>query len=572
MRLSCRTLILLVCALLAANATPAFANTEAYCRERFLVEPPRLERPPSAGPRQGENARALWELRQRARDAGPRAGGETSGLPELAIAPPSQPDPARAPGPNRDIYPETDPNPIKIVSETPVSTFSADVDTASYAVVRRHISVQNRLPPVDAVRPEELINAFEYGYPSPDSIDGAFAPSVVLFPAPWNPDRQLLRIGVKAYDVPEATRPPANLVFLLDTSGSMHAMDKLPLAKAAICMTVHELKPDDTVAMVVYAGAAGVVLEPTPVSEKGEIFKAMDALAAGGSTAGGQGIELAYALAEAHFREGAANRVLLATDGDFNVGINDPRQLRDYLARKRDTGIFLTVLGFGLGNYQDEMMQSLSQAGNGVAAYIDSIEEVQKVLVRGLTASIITVAKDVKFQVEFNPARVAEYRLIGYETRLLDRTEFDNDRVDAGDIGSGHAVTAIYELAMTGGPGLAAEPLRYDQPPASADAMDDELAFLRLRFKPADSGESRLIERPVTDDDQVDRLDAADSDTRFAAAVAWYAEALRNSPHLAADWTAISALAESAVGEDPFEERQAFIELLPQSARVAGNE
>lgn len=548
-------------ALVGADAAAATGDAEAYCRKRYLSAP--LDRDDRTGGRLQKSA-----------PAGRALAPHPTGVMTLQGAPPASAAEAATDaipprGPERDRYPEADPNPIKRVAETPVSTFSADVDTASYAVVRRYLADVGRMPPADAVRPEELVNAFDYAYPSPDRPEAGFLPDVAVFPAPWNPERLLLRIGVKGYAVDPESRPPANLVFLLDVSGSMRSADKLPLAKTAICMLTHELKPDDRIALVVYAGAAGVVLEPTPAARKSEILEAMDQLEAGGSTAGGEGVELAYALAEAHFRAGAANRILLATDGDFNVGVADPRQLRDYVARKRRSGVFLTVLGFGMGNYSDVMMQSLSQAGNGVAAYIDSVEEAHKVLVRGLTASIVTIATDVKFQVEFNPARVAEYRLIGYETRLLDRADFNNDRVDAGDVGSGHTVTALYEIALAGGPGRAVDPLRYGARPEAPAGVADEFAVARLRFKAPDSAESRLIERPVTDADAVGDVAAASADARFAAAVAWFAEALRQSPHVAADWAAIRGLADGARGPDVHGDRRRFVALVETAEKVA---
>jgi len=550
-------------ALVGADAAAANGDAEAYCRKRYLAAP--VDRDERAGGLLQKSAPA-------GRSFAPSATGHLTlqgGPPTPAPAAEAAADVLPPPGPDRDRYPEADPNPIKRVAETPVSTFSADVDTASYAVVRRYLADRGRMPPADAVRPEELVNAFDYAYPAPDRPEAGFLPDVAVFPAPWNPERRLLRIGVKGYAVDPENRPPANLVFLLDVSGSMRSADKLPLAKTAICMLTHELNPDDRIALVVYAGAAGVVLEPTPAARKSEILEAMDALEAGGSTAGGAGVELAYALAEAHFRAGAANRILLATDGDFNVGVADPRQLRDYVARKRRSGVFLTVLGFGMGNYSDVMMQSLSQAGNGVAAYIDSVEEAHKVLVRGLTASIITIAKDVKFQVEFNPARVAEYRLIGYETRLLDRADFNNDRVDAGDVGAGHTVTALYEIALAGAPGQAVDPLRYGARPEVPADVAGEIAVARLRFKTPESEESRLIERPVTDADAVDDVAAAPTDARFAAAVAWFAEALRQSPHVPADWAAIRSLADGARGSDAYADRRRFVGLVETAEKVA---
>jgi len=552
---------------------PAVAETpdvaEQFCRDRFLGRVGIREAQSRVGGSLGPPRGGLARMAPLPSVAPPVTSSESAVLRAFKVlrqSPRVIPDPV-----NRDRYPNADPNPVKIVRDAPVSTFSADVDTASYALVRRYLTRRGKFPPADAVRPEELINAFDYAYPSPDTIDGAFRPEIAMFPSPWNPDTRLLRIGIKAYDLAPDARPPANLVFLLDVSGSMRGRDRLPLAKTAICMLVHELKPGDKVSMVVYAGAAGTVLEPTPASARETILTAMDRLTAGGSTAGGRGIELAYSIAEKNFIKGAANRIILATDGDFNVGIADPRKLRDYVARKRDTGIFLTVLGFGIGNYNDRMMQLLAQSGNGVAAYIDSVAEARKILVRGLTGSIITVARDVKFQVEFNPARVAEYRLIGYETRLLNRTDFNNDRVDAGDIGSGHTVTALYELAMTGSKGRLSGDLRYGRKQTAAGKRDGELGFLRLRFKAPGAQQSRLIERKLSMSDMLEDISAAPADARFAASVAWFADALRNSAFVKPEWNKIRKLADGAIGEDRYGDRRAFVKLVDAAKKIAAS-
>jgi len=557
---------------IAGIAVPAFAKTpaaaEKSCRDRFMIEGNVAYKANRFGAPSGAAGGGLTGMASPSSVAGIMDSTTVGRTKRTA----PRRNPKLIPNPvNRDRYPQADPNPVKIVGEAPVSTFSADVDTASYALARRYLTQIGKIPPADAVRPEEMINAFDYAYASPETIDGAFRPAIALFPAPWNPETRLLRIGIKAYDVPSDARPPANLVFLLDVSGSMAGPDRLPLAKTAICMLVHELKPDDRVSMVVYAGAAGTVLAPTAASDSEAILTALDRLSAGGSTAGGRGIQLAYAIAEKNFVKGAANRIVMATDGDFNVGIADPRKLRDYVARKRDTGIFLTVLGFGMGNYNDRMMQSLAQSGNGVAAYIDSVAEARKILVRGLTGSIVTVAKDVKFQVEFNPARVAEYRLIGYETRLLDRTDFKNDRVDAGDIGSGHAVTALYELAMTGSTGRLSGDLRYGRKPTAAGKPNGEIGFLRLRFKAPGASRSRLIERPLLMSGMLDDVSAAPADARFAASVAWFAEALRNSAFVKPEWDRIRNLAVGATGKDRYGDRRAFVELIDAAKKIAAS-
>ena len=347
-----------------------------------------------------------------------------------------QPLSVQAQSENRDRYEGVADNTVKLVSAEPVSTFSIDVDTASYANVRRFLQ-DGVLPPADAVRIEEMINYFDYDYPSPSRADQPFAADLALFTAPWDAGSQLLRIGIKGYASEPAERPRTNLVFLVDTSGSMQSPDRLPLLKRSFAMLVEELRPDDRIAIVAYADSAGVVLESTPGNEKRAILRALNDLHAGGSTAGGEGIDLAYRLAEEHFEEGAVNRVILATDGDFNVGISDSHRLEDFITEKRESGVYLSVLGFGRGNLNDLVLQKLVQAGNGHASYIDNLMEARKVLVDEMGSTLFPIADDVKIQIEFNPEVVAEYRLIGYETRLLAREDFNNDRVDAGEIGSG---------------------------------------------------------------------------------------------------------------------------------------
>ena len=362
----------------------------------------------------------------------------------------------------RDKFEKFDVNPVKQVADEPVSTFSADVDTASYSFVRRQLNA-GRLPQKDSVRVEEMINYFDYAWPAANSAKAPFKPTVVVSDSPWGKGRKLVHIGIKGYEISRDDAPGANLVLLLDVSGSMDSPDKLPLAVQSMELLLSSLKPTDTVGIVVYAGAAGTVLEPTPVKDKQKILAALRDLRPGGSTAGAEGIERAYQLAEAHFRKGGVNRILLATDGDFNVGIASTNELKGFVERKREKGIFLSVLGFGQGNYRDELAQALAQNGNGVAAYIDTLGEAQKVLVQEAGASLFTIAKDVKLQVEFNPATVAEYRLVGYETRALKREDFNNDAVDAGDVGSGHTVTAIYEITPVGSEARMVDPSRYEK-------------------------------------------------------------------------------------------------------------
>ena len=465
----------------------------------------------------------------------------------------------------RDQFEDFDSNPVKVVAEEPVSTFSIDVDTASYGFVRASLD-DGVLPHKDAVRVEELVNYFPYEYPGPESRETPFRASVSLLPAPWNPAARLMHIGIRGYALDTGgAAPRANLVFLVDTSGSMDAPDKLPLVVNSLKLLLGTLAPEDTVALVVYAGSAGTVLPPTPAAERGRILASLERLGAGGSTAGGEGIRQAYLLAERHFVEGGVNRVILATDGDFNVGITDLDELESFIARKRESGVFLSVLGFGRGNYNDALMQRLAQHGNGNAAYIDSLNEARKALVDEATSMLFPIAKDVKIQVEFNPASVSEYRLIGYETRMLAREDFRNDRVDAGEIGSGHTVTAIYEVVPVGSGGERVAPLRYQRAEeAEADTeFADELAFLKIRYKRPDGDRSTLITRAVTPADGFDTLEEAPREARFAAAVAGFGQLLRGGRHTGNyGYDDVIALAQGARGDDPFGYRAEFINLV----------
>lgn len=474
-----------------------------------------------------------------------------------------------APETNTERYESHDDNPVQRVAETPVSTFSIDVDTGSYANVRRMLRDGMR-PPKDTVRAEEMINYFDYGHPAPASLATPFQVSTELAPAPWNGKRQLLMIGIKGYDVPKAELPPANLVFLIDTSGSMDAPDKLPLLREAFAQLVEQLRPQDRVSIVVYAGSAGLVLEPTSGARKDMILAALDRLQAGGGTNGGEGIQLAYAMAKQAFVKTGVNRVILATDGDFNLGITDRKALETLVGDQRAHGIALTTLGFGRGNYNDAMAERLADVGDGNHAYIDTALEARKVLVREMQSTLLTIARDVKIQIEFNPAQVAEYRLIGYENRALRREDFDNDRVDAGDIGAGHEVTALYELTLVGSGAERLPPLRYGdhatQARAHGSARDGELAHLRLRYKQPAQDASRLIERPIL----ARELRAAPSATlRFAASVAAYADALRGGGNLGEwQWQDIAREARAARGADPWRERAEFIELIESAGRL----
>ncbi|MBF0379910.1 MAG: VWA domain-containing protein [Magnetococcales bacterium] len=461
---------------------------------------------------------------------------------------------------NRDRFAKPQENPVRLTNKHPVSTFSVDVDTASYSFVRRQINA-GRLPQPKAVRIEEMINYFSYDYPTPTVANRPFKPTIALYPTPWNNKTQLLHIGIKGYSHTPISKK-SNLVFLIDVSGSMSSQDKLPLLKNGLKMLVDSLKPDDTVAIVVYAGAAGTVLEPTSVKQRAKIIAALDRLQAGGSTAGGAGIDLAYSLAQSGFVKGDVNRIILATDGDFNVGITDKDALKGMIEQKRKSGIFLSVLGFGQGNYNDRLMQELAQNGNGIAAYIDNLNEARKVLVQEATANLFPIAKDVKIQVEFNPEQISEYRLIGYETRALKREDFKNDKVDAGDIGSGHTVTAIYEVSLVGGTGQLISPLRYGST-TKPRSKSEELAYLKIRYKLPNETKSKLISRAIVKDDQVDDLNQLSSDIRFGSAVAAFGQLLGGGRYTGDfSYQDIIKLANSSKGDDQFGYRAEFVSLL----------
>ena len=470
----------------------------------------------------------------------------------------------------RDRFADFDPNPVKVAVEEPVSTFSIDVDTASYSFMRASLD-DGRLPEKDAVRPEELINYFPYDYAPPESRDTPFATHVTLMPAPWNHATRLLHIGIKGYELDRGTAPRANLVFLIDTSGSMDEPSKLPLLISSFRLLLNALAPDDRVAIVTYADSAGVALPPTRVAERAGILAALEGLEAEGSTAGAEGIQQAYRLAEQHVVENGVNRVILATDGDFNVGITDPEALEDYIAHKRSSGVFLSVLGFGMGNYDDALMQRLAQSGNGNAAYIDTLSEARKVLVEEATSTLFPIARDVKIQVEFNPALVSEYRLIGFETRLLAREDFRDDKVDAGEIGAGHTVTAIYEVTPAGSGAERVAELRYQDKRAEPQAeFDDELAFLKVRYKLPDSDTSTLIARPITARDAFDTVNAAPRDVRFSTAVAAFGQLLRGGRYTGDyGYDDVIALAQGARGDDPFGYRNEFVGLVRLAQSVS---
>jgi len=464
----------------------------------------------------------------------------------------------------REQYAKLADNPIHSVAETPVSTFSADVDTGAYANVRRLLN-QGRLPPEGAVRLEEMVNYFPYDYALPS--DGSpFGVTTELAASPWNPHTRLLRIGIKASDRAVAELAPANLVFLVDVSGSMDRPEGLPRVKSTLKLLVDQLREQDRVSLVVYAGESRVVLEPTSGREKTKIRTAIEQLTAGGSTAGASGIELAYQMAQQAFIPNGINRILLATDGDFNVGISDFDSLKQMAVDKRKSGISLTTLGFGVDNYNEHLMEQLADAGDGNYAYIDNLREARKVLVDQLGSTLAVVAKNVKLQVEFNPAQVSEYRLLGYENRALKREDFSNDKVDAGEIGAGHTVTALYEIVPAGEKGWL-EPLRYGKTDAVVSEKKGELAMLRVRYQQPDGGKSLLIERPIAS-----QVVSASEDLRFASAVAAFSQQLKDGRYTGEfSLKDTEALARGARGDDRFGLRNEFVQLveLAQSLRTS---
>jgi|AntRauTorcE11897_2_1112592.scaffolds.fasta_scaffold03619_3 Ca-activated chloride channel family protein len=472
----------------------------------------------------------------------------------------------------RDDFAAFQDNATKRVSEKPVSTFSIDVDTSSYSFVRRMIN-NGRLPQKDAVRVEELINYFDYDYKLPESTETPFKPNIAVYDSPWAKDKKLLHIGIKGYELTQDQKPASNLTFLIDTSGSMNSQDKLPLLINSFKLLLDTLDEKDTISIVTYAGSAGTVMNSIKADNRHTIQNALNNLRAGGSTAGGAGIKQAYSLAESNFIKGGVNRVILATDGDFNVGITNQDELQGFVEHKRESGVSLSILGFGHGNYNDSLMQALAQNGNGNAAYIDSLSEARKVLVEEAGSTLFTIAQDVKIQVEFNPELVAEYRLIGYETRQLKREDFNNDKVDAGEIGAGHAVTAIYEITPVGSENRSVENLRYQkevqqQPEKAEQEFSNEYAQLKIRYKLPEEGlgtfsdTSKLLTRTITTQDESDISEFSD-DIRFAAAVAGFGQILRGG-HYTGDFSFddVINIAMESRGEDRFGYRTEFINLV----------
>jgi Ca-activated chloride channel family protein len=494
------------------------------------------------------------------RSAEAPAAGETK---------PRESDERGEPGANAEAYDQIVDNAFIRVAQEPLSTFSIDVDTASYANVRRFLE-HGMKPPKDAVRIEELLNYFTYNDPPPAG-DDPFSVNLEIARCPWNPDHRLARIGLLGKPVENDDRPPSNLVFLVDVSGSMQRPNKLPLLKASLQKLVEQLGENDRVAIVVYAGASGLVLPSTSCLNKSEVLSALEQLQGGGSTNGGAGIQLAYDIAMANFIPKATNRVILATDGDFNVGVTDRGELTRLIEAKAKSGVFLNVLGFGMGNLKDGTLEKLADKGNGQYAYIDTPREAHKVFVEEVGATLVTIAKDVKIQVEFNPAKVGAYRLIGYENRKLANRDFNDDAKDAGEIGAGHHVTALYELVPTGheesAPGV--DPLEFSRPsvPAEAESRDESL-IVKLRYKEPDGDTSKLLRRGVVDDGR--DVSRASADFKFAAAVAGFGMLLRDSPYKGnLTYEAIEELGSAPGTSDPSGYRREFLDLIRKARALA---
>ncbi len=505
--------------------------------------------PPSAGAATMANPEAL-QMDSVAPSPVPMAkrSAQASGL----VSTPDVLDmPAIARLPTTEAFANAPQNPVHVTAEEPVSTFSADIDTAAYAIIRSSLNA-GQLPPPEAVRIEEMVNYFPYDLPQPGA-DQPFQPTISVLQTPWNPNTKLVHIALQGRKVSD--RPPLNLIFLIDTSGSMDEPNKLPLLKQSLALMLPKLSPNDRVAIVTYAGSAGEVLPPTRASDRATILNALDNLAAGGSTAGAAGLTLAYQVADKMAEPGRTSRILLATDGDFNVGIDNPDDLKTFIAHERTNGTYLSVLGFGRGNLDDATMQALAQNGNGTASYIDTLSEAQKVLGDQLTGALFPIADDVKIQVEWNPAQVAEYRLIGYETRALRREDFNNDKVDAGEIGAGLQVTALYEVTPVGSPALLNDALRYAKTPETGASK--ELGFLRLRYKNPGEANSHLIETPISPDT------TTNPEASFAAAIAGFGQLLEHSTYLG-NWRYAQAiqLATAAKGPDPYGYRAEAVTLM----------
>lgn len=468
---------------------------------------------------------------------------------------------------NTEKYQKTESNSVKSVGQEPISTFSIDVDTGSYTNVRRFLN-EGSLPPKDAVRVEEMVNYFDYQYPNPTSAH-PFSVNTETVDSPWQANAKVIRIGIKAKDIDSKQLPPANLVFLVDISGSMSDQNKLPLVKKTLKLLTEQLRAQDQVTLITYADGEKMVLEPTLGSNKSKILAAIDTLQAGGATAGEQAIQMAYKSAQKSFVKNGINRILLATDGDFNVGITDFDTLKNMVAEKRKLGISLSTFGYGSGNYDEQLMEQLADAGDGNYSYIDNEKEAKKVLQRQLSSTLATVAQDVKIQVEFNPATVKEYRLIGYENRMLKNEDFNNDKVDAGDIGAGHTVTALYEIIPVGQKGWLSDS-RYTNQAASAKNAS-EYAFVNLRYKQPGQSKSILLNQPVKVGSKA--LNQASADTRFALAVVAYGQQLRSPEYNGTmQWNDIVELAQSAQKPDAFGLRAEFIDLIKKAKKLSPNQ
>jgi Ca-activated chloride channel family protein len=464
---------------------------------------------------------------------------------------------------NTERYPDATPNPVKRTAEQPVSTFSIDVDTAAYANVRRFLD-QGQSPPRDAVRVEEMINYFDYDYARPSSAARPFAVTTAVAASPWAPGRQIVHVGLQGYELPEGQRRPLNLTFLVDVSGSMNRPDKLELAKQSMNLIIDRLRPHDRVAVAYYAEGAGTTLAPTSGNEKLKLRCAVASLRAAGGTAGATGMTNAYDQAQASFGRNKVNRILMFTDGDFNVGVTDDKRLEDYVADKRKTGVYLSVYGFGRGNYQDARMQAIAQAGNGTAAYVDDLKEARRLFGPQFDKGAFPIADDVKIQVEFNPARVAEWRLIGYETRLLNEEDFNNDAVDAGEVGSGASVTALYEITPVGGPTQMSERRYLDNRSTTGGDPNGEIGFIQVRYKQPGAARSELIQQALANPAN-DRVSAQPPEAvRWAIAVAAFGQKLRGDPWMNADygWDAILEQAQGSRGEDLYGDRAEFVQLV----------
>ena len=555
-----RTVLL---ALLSVSALPALADNTQRVHQtcsRYLDEQPDYYESRSARfslramPQAAVKSAAPADL---SANAAPMAEAAVGSVATRQMALPRQ---------NTERYGHYEPNPVHAVAEQPVSTFSIDVDTGSYANIRRFLTQTGRLPPADAVRIEEIINYFDYGYAKP--TDGKpFAVHTETVDSPFRSGAKLIRIGIQAKEVSQAALPPANLVFLVDVSGSMYSRDKLPMVKYTLCTLAHQTRAQDRITLVTYADGNKVVLPPTPGNQRQKILAALDSLKAGGSTAGENAIQQAYQAAQHAYIRNGINRILLATDGDFNVGITDFNTLRSMVAEKRKSGISLTTLGFGSGNYNERLMEQLADAGDGNYSYIDSPEEAQKVLHRQLSSTLATVAQDVKIQVEFNPATVKEYRLIGYENRMLAREDFNNDQVDAGDIGAGHNVTALYEIIPAGQTGWLPES-RYQAAPAANDKAGSEYAFINLRYKLPGQSNSILINRPVAVGSKP--LAQGSNATRQTVAAAAFGELLRGGKYSGNfGWPQTLELARNAQSPDRHGLRRQFVQLIEKAQQLS---